>query len=99
MLFRFATAGLLLVCSANLPRLNASHAVNKACREDPRVIAACFGLHGRLSNWNGNPTRRVWIIGTKRMLGLREGTSLPAAVESKLGDFDDEIYGDFEFCP
>jgi hypothetical protein len=33
------------------------------------------------------------------MLGLREDTSLPKALEDKLGDFDDEVYGDFEFCP
>ena len=33
------------------------------------------------------------------MLGLREGTSLPKVLEDKLGNFDDEVYGDFEFCP
>lgn len=72
---------------------------NPGCRTDSRVIAACFAVHGRLSNWNGNPTERVWIIGTKRMLGLREGTSLPKVLEDKRGNFDDEVYGDFEFCP
>jgi len=33
------------------------------------------------------------------MLGLREDTSLPKALEDKLGNFDDEVYGDFQFCP
>jgi hypothetical protein len=72
---------------------------NTACRKDPRVVAACFTVHGRLSNWNGNPTERIWIIGTKRMLGLREDTSLPKALEDKLGNFDDQVYGDFDFGP
>jgi hypothetical protein len=33
------------------------------------------------------------------MLGLRVDTSLPKALEDKLGNFDDEVYGDFDFCP
>jgi hypothetical protein len=77
----------------------ASEQENPGCRKDSRVVAACFEVHGRLSNWNGNPTERIWIVGTKRMLGLREGTSLPKALEDKLGNFDDEVYGDFDFCP
>ena len=63
------------------------------------MIGSCLTVHGRLSNWNGNPTRRVWITGTKRMLGIRDGTSLPAELDVKIGDFDDEVYGNFEFCP
>jgi len=70
-----------------------------SCRKDPRVVAACYTVHGRLNNWNGNPTRRIWIVGTKRMLGLRDGTGLPGALEKPLSDFDHEVYGDFEFCP
>jgi hypothetical protein len=77
----------------------ASEQENPTCREDSRVIATCFKVHGRLSNWNGNPTERIWIIGTKRILGLRVDTSLPKALEDKLGNFDDEVYGDFDFCP
>jgi hypothetical protein len=79
--------------------LDAADTGTSSCRNDPRVIAACFQVHGRLSNWNGNPTRRIWVIGTKRMLGLRDGTELPAALEKSLSDFDHEVVGDFEFCP
>lgn len=79
--------------------LDASDTETPSCRSDSRVVAACFQVHGRLSNWNGNPTRRIWIIGTKKMLGLRDGTELPAALEKSLGDFDHEVAGDFEFCP
>lgn len=79
--------------------LHASDDGNPSCRKDPRVIAACFLVHGRMSNWNGNPTRRIWITGTKRMLGVRDGTAFPAPLNEALGDFDHEVYGDFEFCP
>ena len=91
---------LAAVTTSLLPLLVfASEQDNPGCRKDSRVIAACFTVHGRLSNWNGNLTERIWIIGTKRMLGLREDTSLPKALEEKLGNFDDEVYGDFDFCP
>lgn len=33
------------------------------------------------------------------MLGLRDGTELPGALEKTLSDFDHEVVGDFEFCP
>jgi hypothetical protein len=95
-----ATAVAALALGVQLPvALHASDTKNPACRKDPRVIAACYMVHGRLSNWNGNPTQRIWIIGTRKMLGLRVGTSLPNPLEDKLGNFDDEVYGDFEFCP
>jgi hypothetical protein len=79
--------------------LDASDTETSSCRSDPRVVAACFQVHGRLSNWNGNPTKRIWIIGTNRMLGLRDGTELPVALQKSLSDFDHEVVGDFQFCP
>ena len=94
---RFCLNALLALCL--LAQAPASDTEVPSCRKDPRVIAACFQVHGRLSNWNGNPTSRIWIVGTKRMLGLREGTELPPALEKRLCDFDQEVYGDFEFCP
>jgi hypothetical protein len=33
------------------------------------------------------------------MLGVREGTDLPAPLNEALGDFDHEVSGDFDFCP
>jgi len=69
------------------------------CRLNPQVVGDCFTVHGRLSIWNGNPTMRIWKIGTKSMLGIREGTRLPKELEDVLGDFDTEIYADFQVCP
>ena len=99
MRFRFVAITLLLLGCGSSQLLNSADSINESCRKDPRVIGNCRTVHGRLSNWNGNPTRRVWIIGTKRMLGVRDGTPLPAVLEDRIGDFDDEVYGDFEFCP
>jgi|SRR5450755_1105219 hypothetical protein len=86
----------LLICSATLI---ADDRVNPACRSDKRIVAECFKVHGRLSNWNGNPTQRIWIVGTKRMLGVREDTDLPRALGDVMGDFNDVAIGDFEVCP
>jgi hypothetical protein len=70
-----------------------------SCAGEYPVVDATFKVHGRLSNWNGNPSQRIWIIGTKRMLGIREGTELPANLTKLFGDFDTEVYGDFAVCP
>jgi hypothetical protein len=39
------------------------------------------------------------MIGTKRILGLRDGAPMPKALEDTLTSFDVEGYGNFEFCP
>lgn len=57
-----------------------------------------FTVHGRLNYWNGNPSRRIWIIGTKRVLGIREECPIPDYLQNKLS-FDVDIYGDFLVCP
>jgi hypothetical protein len=81
-----------------------SDAVSKAqntprCAENPTVIGECFVVHGRLSVWNGNPTFRIWPVGTKRMLGVREEFELPPELDPYLGRFDDVVYANFNVCP
>jgi hypothetical protein len=70
-----------------------------SCNGEYQIFGSSFNVHGRLSFWNGNPSRRIWIIGTKRMLGVREETPLPENIDKLLVKFDDEIYGDFVVCP
>jgi hypothetical protein len=79
--------------------LVADDSINAACKTDKRVVNSCFKVHGRLSNWNGNPTQRIWIIGSNRILGVRGDTDLPKTLNDKLGDFDDIATADFEVCP
>ena len=69
------------------------------CGGEYKIVEPSFKVHGRLSLWNGNPTARIWIIGTKRMIGIREGASLPKNLEELIGNFDTEIYGDDAVCP
>jgi hypothetical protein len=87
---------LALLLSASL---FADDSVNPACKADPRIVGACFKVHGRLSTWNGNPTGRIWIIGTKRILGVRDDIRYPVALGNRLGHFDDVATGNFEVCP
>jgi len=41
----------------------------------PENTATCYWTHGRLSAYNGNPTYRIWKIGTHRILGVYNGPS------------------------
>jgi hypothetical protein len=74
--------------------------------------AACYWAHGRLSLYNGNPTIRVWKIGTHRILGILSGPGaekrdpedsvhpeLPANVERVFKSLSTQIFADFEICP
>ena len=68
------------------------------------AAAPCFVVHGRLQAFNGNPTFRIWQIGTRRILGVRdnpENSQLPVAIKQAFGSdaFSHTIYGDFKVCP
>jgi hypothetical protein len=69
----------------------------QTCKGDPDLTGACFKVAGRLSAWNGNPTYRIWRIGTKRILGVSNDT-LPEPVAANMG-WNVEASGDFFVCP
>ncbi len=69
----------------------------QTCMTDPDIIGACFVVHGRLSFWNGAPSFRIWRIGTKRILGVRDDI-MPESVAAHIG-VGVEAYGDFTVCP
>jgi len=55
-------------------------------------------VHGRLSFYNGNPSCRIWIVGTKHLLGVRESGDEVADMPKQLRDLmadDREIFADF----
>ena len=82
-----------------------------ACAEPAagrQAAGACFWLHGRLFAANGNPTFRIWRIGTRRGLGVNLGAhasaaigDLPGSVRALIpgGDVQVDIYGDYQVCP
>src|SRR5260370_33430553 len=39
----------------------------------PENTASCYWTRGRLAVYNGNPTFRIWRIGTNKILGVRSG--------------------------
>lgn len=70
------------------------------CQGRPELSGACFVVHGRLSDANGNPTLRIWPVGTSRMLGVREGYELPANIRDCVGwGRLQNLYADFLVCP
>jgi len=42
----------------------------------PEIAPMCYWTRGRLNFYNGNPSYRIWKVGTKRILGVYSG---PAA--------------------
>ncbi len=72
-----------------------------ACKGNPALSGACFTVHGRLRAYNGNPTFRIWPVGTKRLLGV---TGVKPGQEPILPrdlpcGFDCDVFGDFLVCP
>ncbi len=93
-------AALLLTTIAEL---QSSHV---GCRNDGRVIGKCFQVHGRLHFANGNPSLRMWRVGTKRYLGVVDDdrpivpVNLAKCLIPDSGDgFERTTYGDFTVCP
>jgi hypothetical protein len=71
------------------------------CAEPIRAVEACRRVHGRLQATNGSPSFRIWVVGTKRILGVAgdEGHELlPPGLRQEVG-LERIIYGDFEVCP
>lgn len=75
------------------------------CAERADLAGPCFAIRGRASLANGNPTVRIWKVGTKRVLGLSDGRCtrpecepLPAELRAAL-DWDHAVLGDFVLCP
>ena len=77
------------------------------CKGNPKVIGACYVVHGRLSLWNGTPALRIWRIGSKRILGVTAGPIrddadepiYPAKVKKLIPGYGVQVYGDYEVCP
>jgi hypothetical protein len=78
----------------------------EACKSSPKLVGACFTVHGRLRAWNGTPTFRIHPAGTKRVIGVEAPggdpeNSLPPALEALVmpDAFQVDVDGDFLLCP
>ena len=77
----------------------------KPCREHPKLGGPCFTVHGRMELHNGNPTVRIWRVGTNRILGVSEQRfavegycNLPTVIREQLS-WDSDLFADFVVCP
>ena len=71
------------------------------CKGNPGLVGKCFTVHGRMRAYNGNPTFRIWPIGTKRLIGVtgaKPGEE-PIMPENLACGFDCDVVADFELCP
>ena len=80
------------------------------CQRAPLVMAPCRTVHARLWIANGAPSVRLWVVGTRRYLGVvgPEGDAAsPALLPRALSAFAapagpgplQTVYGDFKVCP
>ncbi len=82
-----------------------------ACKT-PENSATCYWVHGRLNFANGNPSIRVWKIGTRHIFGIISGPGaekwisedslhpeLPANVDRAFKSISTQLFADFEICP
>lgn len=67
----------------------------------------CRTVHGRMFAANGTPALRIWVVGTKRILGVDGDedlslSQLPANIRRlwiPVGNlFNADVYGDFVVC-
>ncbi len=68
------------------------------CPDDTKIVGNCFKVHGRISIYNGNPSIRIWIVGTNRLLGMRNAEISSEILNAYL-KINTHIYGDFIVCP
>jgi hypothetical protein len=78
----------------------------------PEIAAECYWTRGRLANYNGTPTLRMWKVGTKRILAIHSGPGykrgddkenenpeIPENVERAFQAIGTLVFADFEVCP
>jgi hypothetical protein len=61
-----------------------------------------LAVHGRLSFYNGTPSWRIWVVGTKRLLGVRQsGNEVPDVPKELLNLISPgkDVFADFTVEP
>jgi hypothetical protein len=77
----------------------------KPCKDHPLLSGPCYKVRGRMSFANGTPSLRIWLVGTKRILGISEGrfylkeySNVPEELIRQL-TWDTFMCADFTVCP
>jgi hypothetical protein len=86
-----------------LPLFAAFVLLSGLCSAHAEQTNQTFTVHGRLSFYNGTPSFRIWIVGTKRVLGVDQSSnevpSMPQALRDLLKGDDTEVFADFVVEP
>jgi hypothetical protein len=72
---RYALVSALILCALVAQAIPQKTAKRKIACKTQENAASCYWTHGRLSVANGNPSLRLWKVGTKRILGVYSGPS------------------------
>jgi hypothetical protein len=103
---RILFLGVLLTTSLRaFPQEESHDAAQRPCSKQPSLVGPCFNIRGRLALYNGNPTARIWKVGSNRLLGVSESRCqrpecprMPKELEDSLS-WENAIFGDFLVCP
>jgi len=92
-------------CEAQLSKSTQARVVSTSAE-------SCYTIRGRLAMYNGNPTLRIWVVGTHRVLAVNfHGVNgvlsydLPDTLVRLLTSWEEEtawhkrIFGNFTVCP
>ena len=111
---RFALIAALALCALAAQALPQTTPKREIPCKTPENAASCYWAHGRLSVYNGNPSFRVWRIGTTRIVGIHSGPGaqrrdpedgehpeFPPNILKLVDRLVDghDIFADFEICP
>ncbi|MEX1132118.1 MAG: hypothetical protein WEC15_02740 [Flavobacteriales bacterium] len=66
-----------------------------SCTQGGTPSDSTFTFRGRMSAWNGNPTFRIWRVGTNRMLGIRGICAQSLELGEYTPYFGLELWADF----
>ena len=71
----------------------------------PAERGKCAWIHGRYTIYNGSGLRRIWVIGTRHMLALRDDDRrVPpeidhySASQTEHNGMKDALFGNFRVC-
>lgn len=74
------------------------------CAARTDLAGACYQVRGRLSSYEGGPsTEKIWVIGTKRVLGVYDRAThkatMPKSIKEQLDDYRTQVFADYRVCP
>ncbi len=85
---------------ASVISTNAFGAGASACTTSESLAGECRDIRARVTYANGNPSIRIWPIGTTQLLGVRDSNPplLPDHLSSRLA-WDHAVYANLRVCP